>query len=66
MVWAQGGFMSDKKEKVLRLVSDYNMADVETYNAHDVHDAIKKSINNESIEMIKADLVAYFGLELDK
>lgn len=40
--------------------------DGELYDVEDVHEAIKKSIDNESIEMIKADLVAYFGLELEK
>ena len=57
---------SDKKEPVERLLSNYNMADIETYNAYDVHEAIKKSIDNESVDEIKADLLAYFGLELDK
>ena len=57
--------MSDKKEKVERLISDYNMADIETYNAYDVHDAIKKSIDNDCVVDIVNDLVAYFGLELE-
>ena len=60
--------MSDKKEKVLRFDMYDNEVnyceDGELYDIEDVHDAIKKSIDNESIEMIKADLVAYFGLEI--
>ena len=63
--------MSDKKEKVLRFDIDEdgctcsdNLGDL--YYVEDVHEAIKKSIDNDSVEMIKADLVAYFGLELEK
>ena len=70
--------MSDKKEKVERFDLEYDTPnycdkgevnyceDGELYDVEDVHEAIKKSIDNESIEMIKADLSAYFGLGLYK
>lgn len=65
--------MSDKKiEEIQTFAVDYDSMiyewprndDGSYYKLLDVHESIKKSIDHESIEMIKADLVAYFGVEL--
>ena len=62
--------MSDKKQ-IDKMYTDGGVDYIDSeygsiYNINDVHEAIKKSIDNESIEMIKADLSAYFGLGLYK
>ena len=60
---------SDKKEKVEMFDLEYNKFIIcdggELYDVYDVHEAIKKSIDNDSVDEIKADLVAYFGLDLE-
>lgn len=58
---------SDKKE-IDKLYTDGGVDYIDSeygsiYNINDVHEAIKKSIDNESVDEIKADLAAYFGLE---
>ncbi len=61
--------MNNKKQRLTRfdIYGEYDLEDLPdgcNYDADEVHEAIKKSINNESIEMIKADLEQYFGLKL--